>query len=306
VNIENLELIDECNRMHETIKELNQINRKNEIAMRETLEQQEKKIEMISQMEQLNNRVSELQKNLKIIEIEKDEAFYRCEELQQKLDIQTNNFKISNRILKELERKLQTLKTKNEENEKIICFYRKVNSEEKINLEEVSQNSNYESIRSHNKHTLSTKFSSYDSKEINNSNSHITCEKFTKNNHSRSLSNLLPDIFEDETQNGFEFRISLTSNEVVRKMSDKIKIPKPNNKSNFNLNFEDKNGIYTQTKNDIYKDFFLLTYQSMKLNSKSPESFHSVNPELLYGEIIKSNIPFHEVIILFIPKIYLV
>jgi hypothetical protein len=46
---------------------------------------------------------------------------------------------------------------------------------------------------------------------------------------------------------------------------------------------------------DTYKDFFLLTFQSIKLNAKNLEIFNLLNSEDIYDKIKLHNIPFHKV-----------
>jgi len=48
-------------------------------------------------------------------------------------------------------------------------------------------------------------------------------------------------------------------------------------------------------RNDIYKDYFILTFQALKLNSENMEPFLNVGQRKMYEEILRNNIPFHKV-----------
>jgi hypothetical protein len=280
-NKENFELGVELNSMFEKLSELAEKNRVNEISKREKIVEEEIKVDMIDDLKKLNKFVSDLQKTIKILEIERDDAFLRSEELQKKLESQTSSIKNSNRIIRDMEKQVSSLKRKNEEYEKTRdSMSKKLTCEDNLDSAEI----NYSNINPHNLYTESTKFSSICSTDVNTNYT----RELSKNHHSKSLSTLLPDIFEEEVEDSHKLRISMTSNDMVKKMSDKIVVPF--------LKEQDTN----KNKNDIYKDFFLLTFQSLKLNSKKIESYFNVNPELLYEEIIKNNIPFHEVCIQFL------
>jgi hypothetical protein len=280
-NKENFELGEELNKMFEMLTELTEKHRDNEISKKEKIVEDEIKIEMIDDLNKLNSFVSDLQNTIKIIEIERDEAFTRSEELQKKLDSQTSDIKNSNRLMRDMERQIKNLKRKNEDYEKTCeSMSKKFTNEKNLECSEM----NFSNFNHKNLNTESTRFSSICSTETYN---HLPKEH-SKNYHTRSLSTLIPDIlFEEEIEKTDEFKISVTSYDLVKKMSNKIIAP---------LNKDsDKN----KSKNDIYKDFFLLTFQSLKLNSKKIESYINVNPDLLYKEIIKKNIPFHEVFKIF-------
>lgn len=276
-NKENFELGEELNKMFEMLTELTEKNRDNEISQKEKFVEEEIKIEMIGDMNKLNKYVSDLENTIKIIEIERDEAYTRTEELQMKLDSQTSHIKNSNRLHRDMERQIKNLKRKNEEYEKTWESMSKKFANEN-NLE--SSEMNFSNFGHKNLHTESTRFSSICSTQTYN---HVPKE-LSKNYHTRSLSTLIPDIiFEEEIEKSDEYKISVTSCDLVKKMSNKIIAPLH------------KDTDINKSKNDIYKDFFLLTFQSLKLNSKNIESYIDVNPELLYREIINKNIPFHEV-----------
>lgn len=104
--------------------------------------------------------------------------------------------------------------------------------------------------------------------------------------------------------------LKITSSDVVNEMNNnnfkKLK-EKPNQYQNTNTsriksiyniinNPFDKKHMQSTRKvsDDYYKQFFFLTFQSIKLNSDNIEPFLSVNPEYLYKECKLQHIPFHK------------
>lgn len=66
------------------------------------------------------------------------------------------------------------------------------------------------------------------------------------------------------------------------------------NENNFNANANSSSR--SPQPHDPLKDFFLLTFQALKVNcNEFNQSLNLINPEILYKEIIYLNIPFHMV-----------
>lgn len=208
-------------------------------------------------LKQIEKAKREMDDYIKILEIEKEEAYTRCCSLQEM--VQHENYKYSNtkKQLNEKDRELTILKKKIEELTHTIS-----NNTKTITLKE---NQNCES-----------KFTTNCS--ISNSNN-----KFLHNNYesSSSLSSLCPDLNdleENENDNDKQFSLNITCPLIVEKM---VGHPPP------------------KAKNDIYKDYFILTFQALKLNSENHEPFLSLDKEKMYEEILTNNIPFHKVKIQF-------
>ena len=114
---------------------------------------------------------------------------------------------------------------------------------------------------------------------------------------------------DNNSQNLKNINLNITSSDVIKEMAnnnfkklkekDKINTQTSRIKSIYkiiNNPLEKKISIMNTRRvpNDYYKQFFFLTYQSIKLNSDYIEPFLSVNPEVLYKECKNEHIPFHK------------
>ena len=95
--------------------------------------------------------------------------------------------------------------------------------------------------------------------------------------------------------------LNFDEDEVTTK---KIETPRANLASRFDRStFSDTvNNEYRQnctlvpSKNeDMYRDFFLLTFQSMKINCNDCKPYNKLSSLQMYEEIVEQNIPFHKV-----------
>jgi hypothetical protein len=262
-----------------------------------------------------NERLKEIEESINILEIEKDDIQTKNEILEKRFDEEVkklNNFKKLN-FAKDKE--INTLKKNLEEINKLLknktCDGVQ---EENITEDEIKQKSNCFNYQS-----TSTKCSNDAPKKL--------IEQFeqteTENNYVSTLGDICPELDEDSStdinlnnlkKEEKKMRISLTPNDIVRRISktdkDLLSTLKDVSKElNFNFNSNENQNqndeiqktnvtppIIIQNEN-IYKEFFLLTFQSIKINtnSKNIDLFIGVEPEKLYEKIIKQNIPFHNV-----------
>jgi hypothetical protein len=105
-----------------------------------------------------------------------------------------------------------------------------------------------------------------------------TLESESPGGYENYLSSICPDFETDDTGHDNVYEIKLTPIDIVNKMSPTKKSPEK-----ITANPADT---------DIYKDFFMLTFQAVKINTKLNSS---LNPEELYKYILAKRIPFHKV-----------
>ena len=147
-------------------------------------------------------------------------------------------------------------------------------------------------------------------------------------NEGSDLSGLLGQREDNESNESNVIKLSLTPKDVITKISAKecvpprmclseakeIKLNLTNVFDKVNKDMSAKNNkiastastkkeipLKTIVENDPYRDFFLLTFQSIKLNSEDFEIFQNVifmliklNSEALYKKTKEINIPFHK------------
>lgn len=239
-----------------------------------------------------NERLKEIEESLNILEIEKEELHAKNEILEKRFDEE----------VKKLE-KLKKIVIANEDEAKL-----KSNS---LNYQSTSTKCSFDAPRKLTEHLCTE----------------------TENNYVSTLGDICPELEEVSStdlnlnlreKDEKNMRISLTPNDIVRRFSltDRDLFNNYKDvKKEINFNFDSKttsNNInsnknkqkeiqfnsvkpITITNENIYKEFFLLTFQSIKLNcnSKHIDLFKGVDSEKLYQKIIKQNIPFHNVRIIF-------
>jgi hypothetical protein len=133
--------------------------------------------------------------------------------------------------------------------------------------------------------------------------------------HENCLSNLYPELelSDDECEKPTKINIKLTPVEVVRRFS--LKEPKTNRlnladqyftekplkeKTTKLINIDKEKIVSVHKIDDIYKEFFMLTYQAVVINSNDLENLQKSynDKEILYKKILDNNIPFHKVCII--------
>jgi chromosome segregation ATPase len=264
---EYLEVSEYVNKYELLLLEMNKIKKNNDKLNRDIIINTDNESRYRNDISELKKKMKDYEHDLKIIEIEKEEIYNRNEILEMKLEDECKKISINKKVLNEKEKEIKFLKKKMNELEDKV-------KELNIKLNE----SNEEKIVNINNDSLS----------INKNHLSMTMIKSPRNNN--CLGNLYLDDNDDD--DNLDVKIQLTSRDVIRKMSKKEFTSDEVNSLSSNYSTQISNN---QIQNDVYKDFFLLTYQSFKLNSDDIEPYLESNPEQMYQKILNSNIPFHKV-----------
>jgi hypothetical protein len=265
---ENLFLVDRISSQNETLTEFEEINQKNDKLVKEFSQEKEKNEIFCKEIEKITKLNIKLNEEIKISEIEREELILRIEILEKKLEEKSKIGKRHSMKMNEKDKELRNMQRKLDEFE-----------EEKIfNLLKSNKNKSYDSNDNYFEDHIKN---NHNSNNYLTSSTGISIPKEHKANYGSSLGFLCPEIEDESNKEERKIAINLTPHEVVRRMSsDKI--------STYSSKIQ-------KEELDIYKDFFLLTFQSQKLNSQDFEAFQYLKPEELYSNIKKHNIPFHKV-----------
>jgi hypothetical protein len=267
---ENIDLNELVSKFDNILIEFDNLKDENEKLNKQMIIYEHNENNFVDQISRLKHKVEELEKNLNIMDIEKEEIFNRNEILEDKLSKETKNFQNSKKLLLYKDKEIKNL------NKKIDDIYEKMNNlnvresylEDKLDVE------NYQSRTTDDSQVI---------KFLDDSPHH----------NGSCLGSLYPD-WNDEDDGPVS--ISITPLNIVRKMSQKEINNEENgaSKYEYSTNRTEKSST-ASIQSDIYKDFFLLSYQSLKLNAENIEEYNTVNPEYLYNKILINNIPFHKV-----------
>jgi hypothetical protein len=275
---ENKEMAIKIEMYGDTILEYEKLQRENTHLIGLKIIEEDLKNKLITENKKLAGSLEDYKNKIKLLEIENDEIIGKCDYLEGKLEEEISKVKSYRKTLLEKETEIKKLNKElnSKDHKDNICIYCKKDC---INNEnEVVCSIEKEKMDSPNYRSYSTVSS-------------VSCGK--KLNYQTTLSSLLPELDDDE-ESSIRIDFKVTPQEVVRRMSGHIDTGlKVQSKANLNKNCTNTNSI--DKSNDIYKDFFLLTFQSLKLNSTNIEHYLNINPLELYTNIQKELIPFHKV-----------
>ena len=226
----------------------------------------------------LKKCLSEANHTVNVVEIEKEEVYMRVQYLENKLEEEIKKSSKLSKSNNEKDKEIKNLKNYTDDlSEKYNCL---------------SGEKSYESSRKESFN--SPERISFSLLGMNNNFS-----KITTHNYESSLSTICPDLDEEEVCQVNYNNFKITPQDVVRRLSkqdtsDMKYYEDPLNNNRLNENTKNCSTLEETSNTDIYKEFFLLTYQSFKLNTDYIDPFIYLNPEYLYSYILANNIPFHK------------
>ena len=261
---------------------------------------EEFKLSIVNENEKLKEKVSSLEESLKIIEYEKEDLETRYDELNFNYENEIKNSKSLKLNFNRKEHEYKILKKENDEHVSRINeleYFLKTYIEKEENDEEESKL--FFSKLSPNKELKNDYYSS--STVYSTSNKKLDCVgNLNDQNYENCLSNLYPelDLSDEECEkNSSKSILKVTSEEVVKRLSmiNSIMAEKPSQILSPKKKPENKDGL--SLSNDIYKEFFFLTYQAVIINSNELENLQKCKNEVytMYLKFLSNNVPFHKV-----------